>query len=330
MTTARGPAVVLPGEDGSRPGMVDPWLADPVAAATVREVDTVVGRDVAAWWRDPATAPDPVATHLEVVVTGVAGTRSLRAAGLEPVAVAGHGVGEFAALAAAGALPLDQVVELVHWRAELLSLAPRPSCAGLAAVLGHDAAAVAREAIAVARGDGPLCLAALDAPGRAVLAGGRAELAEAGEVVRAAGLEMVRLPGRAPCGGRLVQSVAAHLSTALADLDWSVPEVPVVPNADAEPTRDPDRLAAALRHHLTAPVLWEATTRALLALGATAVVEVGATPVLGPYARQVSPTLPVRLATGPGDAGPVLPPGLPPDATRSDAPGPALAGSAST
>jgi [acyl-carrier-protein] S-malonyltransferase len=295
--------------------MVDPWLDDPVAAATVTEVDTVVGRDVAAWWRDPATAPDPVATHLEVVVTGVAGYRSLIARGVAPVAVAGHGVGEFAALVAAGALQLDQVVELVHWRAELLSLAPRPSCAGLAAVIGHDAAAVAREAIAVAGVDGPLCLAALDAPERAVLAGGRTELAHAGELVRAAGLELVRLPGRAPCGGPLVAPVASHLATALADLDWSAPTVPVVPNADAQPTRDPDRLAAALRSHLTAPVLWEATSRALVDLGATSVIEIGAVPVLGPLVAQVHPSLPVRLATGPGAPVP------------TDVPGPALAGS---
>jgi [acyl-carrier-protein] S-malonyltransferase len=307
--------------------MVDPWLADPVAAATVTEVDTVVGRDVAAWWRDPATAPDCVATHLEVVVTGIAGFRSLAAAGLQPVAVAGHGVGEYAALVAAGALPLDQVVELVHWRAELLNLAPRPSCAGLAAVLGPGAEAVAREAIAVAGADGPLCLAALDAPERAVLAGGRPELAVAGEVVRAAGLELVRLPGRAPCGGTLVQSVAAHLATALADLEWSEPDLPVVPNADAEPTRDPARLAAALRRHLTATVLWEATARALVDdLGATSVVEVGAEPVLGPLVSQVHPTLPVGLASGPGTHVPTAPP----TAVPTDVAGPALAGSLPT
>jgi [acyl-carrier-protein] S-malonyltransferase len=298
--------------------MVDPWLDDPVAAATVSEVDTVVGRDVAAWWRDPATAPDPVATHLEVVVTGVAGFRSLTARGLDPVAVAGHGVGEYAALVAAGALPLDQVVELVHWRAELLSLAPRPSCAGLAAVLGPGAEEVARSALAAAGADGPLCLSALDGPERAVLAGDRAALAAAGERVRAAGLDLVRLPGRAPCGGPLVQPVATHLTTALADLDWSAPDLPVVPNADGEPTRDPDRLAAALRRHLTATVLWEATSRALVGLGATSVVEVGATPVLGPLVRQVHPDLPIRLATGPGTPVP------------TDAPGPALAGSVPT
>ncbi|WP_336033762.1 ACP S-malonyltransferase [Geodermatophilus sp. FMUSA9-8] len=315
MTAARGPAVVLPGEDGSRPGMVDPWLADPVAAATVAGVDAVVGRDVAAWWRDPATAPDPVAAHLEVVVAGVAGYRSLTARGLKPVAVAGHGVGEFAALAAAGALPLDQVVELVHWRAELLSLAPRPSCAGQAAVLGPGAAAIAAAAVAVAGAGGPLCIAALDAPERAVLAGGRAELAHAGELVRAAGLELVRLPGRAPCHGALVRPVADHLTAALADLDWSAPALPVVPNADPVPTRDPDRLAAALRRHLTAPVLWEATAHALAGTGATALLEIGAEPLVGPWAAQTVPGLPVRLVSGP------LPPA--PEAV----PGPALAGS---
>jgi [acyl-carrier-protein] S-malonyltransferase len=112
-----------------------------------------------------------------------------------------------------------------------------------------------------------------------------------------------------------VQSVAAHLTTALADLDWSVPGIPVVPNADAEPTRDPDRLATALRRHLTAPVLWEATTRVLVELGATSVIEVGATAVLGPLVSQVHPSLPVCLATGPTAL------------TPSDVRGPALAGS---
>jgi [acyl-carrier-protein] S-malonyltransferase len=300
--------------------MVDPWLADPVAAATVTEVDAVVGRDVAAWWRDPATAPDPVAAHLEVVVTGVAGFRSLTARGLHPVAVAGHGVGEFAALVAAGALELDQVVELVHWRAELLCLAPRPSCAGLAAVIGPGAEGVARAAVAQGDGDGDgqLCVAAVDAPRRTVLAGGRTELARAAEVVHAAGLELVRLPGRAPCHGPLMASVAAHLATALADLDWSAPLVPVVPNADGEPTRDPGRLRAALRRHLTAPVLWEATSRSLVDAGATSVVEIGAEPVLGPLVAQVSPHLPVCLASGPGALVP------------ADVPGPALAGSVPT
>jgi [acyl-carrier-protein] S-malonyltransferase len=317
VSAARGPAVVLPGEEGSRPGMVDPWLADPVAAATVTEVDAVVGRDVAAWWRDPDAAPDPVAAHLEVVVTAVAGYRSLTARGLCPVAVAGHGVGEFAALVAAGALELDQVVELVHWRAELLCLAPRPSCAGLAAVLGPGAEDVARAAVAQA-GEGPLCVAALDAPERAVLAGGRPELARAAEVVSAAGLELVRLPGRAPCPGPLMESVASHLATALADLDWSVPLVPVVPNADGVATRDPGKLRAALRRHLTAPVLWEATSRALVDAGATSFVEIGAEPVLGPLVRQVHPHLPVHLVSGPGEP------------TPTDVPGPALAGSLHT
>ncbi|GAB3196029.1 ACP S-malonyltransferase [Geodermatophilus arenarius] len=318
MTAPRGPAVVLPGEEGSRPGMVDPWLADPVAAATVSEVDAVVGRDVAAWWRDPATAPDPVAAHLEVVVTGVAGFRSLTARGLFPAVVAGHGVGEFAALVAAGALELDQVVELVHWRAELLCLAPRPSCAGLAAVLGPGAEQVARAAVAAVGDDGPLCVAALDAPQRTVLSGGRTELARAAEVVREAGLELVRLPGRAPCHGPLMEPVAAHLATALADLDWSAPLVPVVPNADGEPTRDPGRLRSALRRHLTAPVLWEATSRALAGAGATSVVEIGAVPVLGPLVAQVHPHLPVHLAAGPGTPVPTA------------VPGPALAGSVPT
>jgi [acyl-carrier-protein] S-malonyltransferase len=124
--------------------MVEPWLADPPARAVVDRASAVVGRDVTEWWHDPANLCDPVAASVDVVVTGVAAFASLTAGGLRPLVVAGHGVGEYAALVAAGALPLEQVVEAVHCRSELLGLSPRPSCAGMAAVVGPGAGDVAR------------------------------------------------------------------------------------------------------------------------------------------------------------------------------------------
>ncbi|MGY1824446.1 ACP S-malonyltransferase [Geodermatophilus sp. SYSU D00079] len=315
MTSGLGPAaVVLAGESGARAGALDAWLSDGPARQVVAEAGAVVGRDVAEWWRDPLNVVDPVAAHVEVLVTGVAGFRSLTARGLDPVVVAGHGVGEFAALVAAGALPLDQVVELVHERAELLALAPRPSCAGMAAVVGPGAGDVARAVVADVGRSGPLAVSSLDGPAQVVLSGGSGELARAREAVLAAGLEMVRLPGRAACHGPLVAQVAEHLAPALAALDWSVPDVPVVPNAAGRPTRDPGQLARCLRAHLTSPVLWEATSRALVEAGATCVVEVGPAPYLGPLVRQVHPDLPVLLAAAPGTPVP------------TDQPEPALAG----
>jgi [acyl-carrier-protein] S-malonyltransferase len=297
MTGAAQAAVVLPGEGGAIGGMANPWLFDPPAAAVFTEASEVVGRDVAAWWRDPLNLADPTAAHLAVVVTGVAGYRSLTARGLRPIAVAGHGVGEYAALVAAGALPLAEVVELVHWRADLLSLAPRTSCAGMAAVIGPGAEDVARAV--VARTTTELAIAFLDGPRQVVLTGDREELHRAHDEVLAAGLDMVRLPGREACYGPLMAPVAAHLAPALADLDWSTPDVPVVPNAVPEPTRDPDRLADCLRAHLTSPVQWQQTGAALVAAGADAVVEIGSMPVLGPLIRQAHPGLPVHLAPGP-------------------------------
>jgi [acyl-carrier-protein] S-malonyltransferase len=169
----------------------------------------------------------------------------------------------------------------------------------MAAVIGPDAGDVARAVVAQVA-NGSLAVASVDGPEQVVLSGGREELARARDAVVAAGLAMVRLPGRAACHGPLMEPVAAHLAAALADLDWSVPDVPVVPNVDGRPTRDPDRLATCLRGHLTSPVQWEATSRALVEAGATSVVEVGAVPVLGPLIHQVHPGLPVRLATGPG------------------------------
>ena len=296
-----GAAVVLAGEAGVRAGAIDAWLGDAAARAVVDEASAVVGRDVATWWRDPLNLScDTTAAHVEVVVSGVAGYRSLTARGLRPVLVAGHGVGEYAALVAAGALPLDQVVELVHWRAELLSLSPRPSCAGMAAVVGPGAGEVARAVVAEVGPTGPLSVASVDGPAQVLLAGGCEALERAREAVVAAGLDLVRLPGRNACHGPLVAPVARHLTAALADLEWSAPEVPVVPNADGRPTRDPAQLARCLRTHLTSPIQWEATSHALVEAGVTAVVEVAAVPVLGPLVRQVAPDLPVHLANGPG------------------------------
>jgi [acyl-carrier-protein] S-malonyltransferase len=304
-----GAAVVLAGEAGVRAGAVDAWLDDEAARAVVDEASAVVGRDVATWWRDPLNlCCDTTAAHVEVVVSGVAGYRSLTARGLRPVVVAGHGVGEYAALVAAGALPLDQVVELVHWRAELLSLSPRPSCAGMAAVVGPRAGEVARAVVADVGDTAALAVASVDGPAQVLLAGGCEALARAQEAVLAAGLDLVRLPGRTACHGPLVAPVAHHLTAAFADLEWSEPDVPVVPNADGRPTRDPEHLARCLRAHLTSPVQWEATSRALVEAGATAVVEVAAVPVLGPLVRQVHPDLPVYLATGPGTPLPTAPP----------------------
>jgi [acyl-carrier-protein] S-malonyltransferase len=304
-----GAAVVLAGEAGVRAGAVDAWLDDEAARAVVDEASAAVGRDVATWWRDPLNLScDTTAAHVEVVVSGVAGYRSLTARGLRPVVVAGHGVGEYAALVAAGALPLDQVVELVHWRAELLSLSPRPSCAGMAAVVGPRAGEVARAVVADVGDTAALAVASVDGPAQVLLAGGCEALARAQEAVLAAGLDLVRLPGRTACHGPLVAPVAHHLTAAFADLEWSEPDVPVVPNADGRPTRDPEQLARCLRAHLTSPVQWEATSRALVEAGATAVVEVAAVPVLGPLVRQVHPDLPVYLATGPGTPLPTAPP----------------------
>jgi [acyl-carrier-protein] S-malonyltransferase len=104
-----------------------------------------------------------------------------------------------------------------------------------------------------------------------------------------------------------VAPIAGHLAAAFADLEWSEPDVPVVPNADGRPTRDPEQLARCLRAHLTSTVQWEATSRALVEAGATAVVEVAAVPVLGPLVRQVHPDLPVHLAAGPGTPLPTTP-----------------------
>jgi [acyl-carrier-protein] S-malonyltransferase len=292
-----GAALVLQGQYSVVPGALEAWLRDETARDVVAEASDVLGRDVVEWWGDPLDLSDPVAADLAAVVIGVAGSRSLAHSGLEPVVVAGHGVSEYAALVAAGALRLDQVIDLVNRRGEMLVHSPRPSCAGMAAVVGPGAGEVAR---AVVGTTGSLRIACLDGPAQVVLSGWCEELALAREGIVAAGLDMVRLPGRAACHGPLVQPIAERLNASLAELDWSVPDVPVVSNVDARPSRDPDQLARCLRQHLTSPLQWEATSHALVEAGATWVVEVGTVPTLSSLIRQVHPDLPVHLAGEPG------------------------------
>jgi [acyl-carrier-protein] S-malonyltransferase len=296
----RGVALVLQGQYSVVPDALEAWLGDEAVQDVVAEASDVLGRDVVEWWGDPLDLGDPVAADLAAVVIGVAGSRSLAHSGLEPVVVAGHDVGEYAALVAAGALRLDQVIDLVNWRGEMLVHSPRPSRAGMAAVVGPGAGEVARAVVADLGTTGCLRIARLDGPAQVVLSGWCEELTSAREGVVAAGLDMVRLPGRAACHGPLVQSIADRLDASLAELDWSGPDVPVVPNVDARPSRDPDQLARCLRAHLTSPLQWEATSHALVDAGATRVVEVGTVPALGSLIRQVHPDLPVHLASGPG------------------------------
>jgi [acyl-carrier-protein] S-malonyltransferase len=294
-----GAAVVLPGQYGVVPGALEAWLLDETAREVVAEASDVLGQDVVERWGDPLALNDPVAADLAAVVIGVAGYRSLAHSGLRPVVVAGYDVGEYAALVAAGALRLDQVVDLVDRRGEMLVHSPRPSCAGMAAVVGPGAGEVAR-AVVAENGTGCLRIACFDGPAQVVLSGWSEELASARERVVAAGLDMVRLPRRASCHGPLVQSIAERLNASIAELDWSIPDVPVVSNVGARSSRDPDELAGSLRQHLTSPLQWESTSHALVAAGATWVVEVGTVPTLSSLIRQVHPDLPVHLASGPG------------------------------
>jgi [acyl-carrier-protein] S-malonyltransferase len=103
-----------------------------------------------------------------------------------------------------------------------------------------------------------------------------------------------------------MQSAAEQFDEVLATLSWSTPSVPVIPNVDAVPTRDPYRLSALLRRQMLAPVRWAATSHALGQLALDAVVECGAIPALGPLIRQVHPSLPTYVLT----SAEALPPSL--------------------
>jgi [acyl-carrier-protein] S-malonyltransferase len=131
------------------------------------------------------------------------------------------------------------------------------------------------------------------------MSGDSAAVDRAGDDVRDIGLRYSRLDVPGALHSPLMQAAADRLEESMASLSWSAPTIPVIPNVDAVPTRDPRRLFRLLREHLTSPVRWEATSRAFGDLHIDAVVECSGSSTLGPFIRQVNPFLPTYLLSDP-------------------------------
>lgn len=314
MTDTSRVAVVFPGQGSLRPGMADTWLAHPAAREVFTQASAHLGYDVTERWRDRAAMSDAVVAQVAVFVCGVAAHRSLAAAGIVPVVVAGHSVGEYAALEAAGAVRFEQLLGAVLRRAELMGAASGARAGGMAAIVGPDAPSLARAAVQDCAPGEVLVVANENGPAQVVVSGTERALVAAVTLVTALGGRAIRLGVTGAFHSPLMADAARDLEPALAGLDWRTPDVTVVPNADAVATRSPDQLARALSRHVLSRVHWEQTSRVIAALGVTAVLECGAVRTLGPLINQVAPQLEVRLITGP-------------DAVDSIAAHPALAGS---
>ncbi len=257
------------------------------AAHTFEEASDALGLDVRALcWDGPQAELDRTANaQPALLTTSIAALRALEEAnGGElptPVAVAGHSLGEYSAIVAAGALSLADAVRLVRRRGELMQAAD-PS-GGMAAVIGLDGDAVTRAI------DGTGLVVANDnAPGQVVVSGPLAAFETATAALKAAGAKRV-LPLRVSAAfhSPAMRAVAPDLATAIAAVVWGSLRAPLVANVDADVHSDARDLPALLERQVWSPVRWVDVTKRAAALGADTFVEFGPGGVLTGLTKRI-------------------------------------------
>lgn len=266
------------------------------ARATFDEANATLGWSVSSTcWDGPVDAlNDTRQTQPALLTTSVAAHRAFEERGAPvPAILAGHSVGEYAALVAAGVLTLPAALRLVSRRAALMAAVGAGG--GMAAVIGLERAEVQVVVDSVARPT-ELVVANDNAPGQVVISGRSESLEAAEEPMRAAGAKRVlRLPVSGAFHSPLMSGVADELATAFEAEEWRDARIPVMSNASAEPLTDADRIRALLTEQVRSPVEWVRCVQRMVAEGIDTMVECGAGSALVGMVKRIAPE--VRTAT---------------------------------
>jgi [acyl-carrier-protein] S-malonyltransferase len=296
MTTA----FLFPGQGAQTIGMGrDLAEAYPAARAVFDEVDAALGEDLSGLIRegDQDTLTLTRNAQPALMATSMAAMAALRAEGVEvtvAACVAGHSLGEYSALAAAGALGLGDAARLLRLRGEAMQAAVPAGEGAMAALLGLGVDAVTAIA-AEAAGDG-VCAAANDNdPAQVVISGDRAAVERAVEIAKAQGAKRaVMLPVSAPFHCALMQPAAEAMEAALAEVALQAPAVPLVGNVTADTSTDPDAIRVRLIEQVTGRVRWRESVKWMAANGVTETWEVGAGKALSGMVKRIDRSVATR------------------------------------
>jgi [acyl-carrier-protein] S-malonyltransferase len=295
-------ALLFPGQGSQHPGM-GKALVDgfPEARQAFAEADAALGFPLSemCFTGSEAELARTENTQPAILTASVAAWRVLEAGGLRPAAVAGHSLGEYSALVAAGALRLPDAVVLVRQRGRFMQEAVPEGVGGMAAVLGLSRTAV--EALCRESAQGQVVSAAnLNGPDQVVIAGHAAAVARVVERAREAGAKRaVPLPVSAPFHCALMEPAAAQLAPLLQATPFSDPRVPVYTNVDAAPVTTGAAAREALRRQVASPVRWEDEVLAMAGDGFSRYLEVGPGKVLTGLVRRIRKDLAVLPAGDP-------------------------------
>lgn len=285
-------AFVFPGQGSQSVGMLDAWGDHPAVKATLQEASAALGEDVGALIHaGPKDALDLTTNTQPVMLTAaIACYRAWRAeGGAEPAAVAGHSLGEYSALVAAGALSLADALPLVRFRAQAMQEAVPVGAGAMAAILGLDSAVVREVCAQAAAAVGEAVEAAnFNDPKQTVIAGTKAGVDKACELLKAAGAKRaLPLAVSAPFHSSLMKPAAERLRERLASVTIHAPAIAVVNNIDARVESDPDAIRDALYRQAYGAVRWVEVVQALRARGLTHILECGPGKVLSGLVKRI-------------------------------------------
>ena len=286
-------AFVFPGQGSQSVGMLNSISERPEVRATLQEASEALGEDVAKLIAEgPAEALSLTTNTQPVMLTaGVAFYRAwLAAGGPAPQVMAGHSLGEYSALVAAGVISFKDAVPLVRFRAQAMQSAVPVGTGGMAAILGLDDATVIQVCAEASTATGGIVEAVnFNAPGQVVIAGASDAVTKACELLKTAGAKRaLPLPVSAPFHSSLLQPASEKLKDYLTKIEFKAPTISVINNVDVQILNDPSAIKDALVRQAAKPVRWQETIQAMAAQGITQVVECGPGKVLAGLSKRIN------------------------------------------
>ena len=289
-------AFVFPGQGSQAVGMLDAWGDHPEVVRTLAEASAALGEDIGAVIKNGPKEQLDLTTNTQPVMltAGIACYRAwIAETGLVPAAAAGHSLGEYTALVAAGALSLADALPLVRFRAQAMQEAVPVGAGAMYAILGLDGEAV-REGCAKAATESGEVIEAVNFndPKQTVIAGSKAGAEKAAEVLKAMGAKRaLPLPVSAPFHSSLMKPAADKLKDKLAATNFGALQFPVINNIDVATVDSADALRDALYRQAFGPVRWVEVVQALKARGLTHIIECGPGKVLAGMAKRIDAEL---------------------------------------
>jgi [acyl-carrier-protein] S-malonyltransferase len=293
-------AFVFPGQGSQSVGMLDGWADHPQVRDALQEASDALSEDIGLLIKDGPKEALALTTNTQPVmlVAGVAAYRVWMAeVGVAPQALAGHSLGEYAALVASGVLTLAQAAPLVRFRAQARQAAVPVGVGAMAAILGMDAAKVSAGCAEVTASFGPGSPEVVEAvnfndPGQTVIAGSKAAVEQACVALKAQGAKRaLPLPVSAPFHSSLMKPAALKLKEKLQATVFATPQIAVVNNIDVAVEQDADRIRDALFRQAFGPVRWVECVQALGARGLPTLVECGPGKVLAGMTKRINPEM---------------------------------------